>query len=59
MVTLERASELVNALSKQDKEAAQDLFTHFVDLFSLVGEDEVTSFAILCGYAVAKNVERR
>lgn len=54
-MTLERASEIVMATRKSDREAAMDLFAHFVEHFNLGGE-RITTFAVLCEYPIAFDI---
>lgn len=56
-MTLEKASELVNALRELRDGKAEELFDHFVDFFSLHSQAQLEMFAELCGYGVLRNVE--
>lgn len=56
-ITMERASELVKALSGDAKKA---LFEHFYEVFD-IGIDEPERgymFATMCGFITVRNVER-
>lgn len=60
-MTFERASELVSALRDKfpppDLKAV-DLFNFFVDTFKLTTEDQLVSFAEMCGFLSVTHVER-
>lgn len=61
MITLERASEIVNALRSVSEgldTKAEDLFSHFVDFLGLETQEEQEMFAIMCGYEVVTEVSR-
>lgn len=58
-MTLERAAEMVSILREKQQPtdlAACDLFDHFVDFFKLK-DDQLITFAKLCGFLIALNVE--
>ena len=56
-MTLEKASEIVNALRELRDGKAEELFDHFVDFFGLKTQAQLEMFAELCGYGVLRNVE--
>lgn len=61
-MTLERASELVNALLVSGNEhAAIDLFSFFDTVLRISRDDDngraISDFAEMCGWAVARDVQ--
>lgn len=53
-MTLERASELIKLLPKDEK---IELFYHFAEFFDIESSKEkMEMFAAMCGFGIAKNV---
>jgi hypothetical protein len=52
MMTPERASDIVHNCPPP---YSCDLFEHFVEYYNITNPTEITLFAVLCGFAVAKD----
>lgn len=49
-MTLEKASEIVNALREHHPDKAIELFQHFASFLTFRNADDVEMFAEMCGF---------
>lgn len=53
-MTLEKASEIVNALRETHPDKAIELFQHFAGILTFRNADDVEMFVRMCGYGARR-----